>query len=1798
MTLFMILSLSQLGFYAYAWNGTTTVQPALNNEGYYIIDSAEKLAWFAARVNGSVSGGNSINGIVATDIALNSAGSTTNKWTPIGTYDRPYLGKFIGGGYSISGVCVSGSSDYRGFFGCLGVTETTVQETDDNGALVYNNDGTPVMIKHKVPAEVNYVTLENASISGALDVGGIAGYSNGAKVYGCSVSGTVTGSGNNVAGIVGYCRNAAVVQDCVSKATVSGVNRVGGIVGYNFSNCVIKGCCNHGSVTGSMHVGGLAGTSSGSEVSHSYSKGAITASSNNAGGLIGYVVYGDIERNYTISTVSCSGTNVGAVFGNFSYGTNTQKCYYDKDNSTLTDSWGVAAEHDFMMDETMITSLNVGYDTFTADYFVQNSGYPIFRWELVTWNGSLSRPNQDSSGVYLISNGSELAWFGALVNGTLSGVTQNTAANARVTKDILLNTDLFNESSNEWTPIGNINNQFVGNFDGGSHHINGIYIAAGGFYQGLFGYIGAGGTVSNIYTEKSSVTGTNNVAVIAGWNAGTITNCHNFTYAKGTENVGGMAGTNVGSITSCTNLGEITGNLSCGGITGKNAVGGVVTQCYNTGYIHKFSAAQQYNFGGIVGDNIGTVTNCYNMGRIEAISYVGGIVGKQESGEVRAVYSTGYIDCKIGYKGAVMGYYAAGTISYCYYDNQRCGVSDTSGVSVGYTTTQMTTQSLSTFAGFSSTYWIIRSSDVYFNYYPEIRVFYFSSDSYISTASKKSAMVLKSNYHITAEIDGEITSYYSTLGTAAAHIGTGEGTLTVLGNTSESAVIPITGRVTIKSDGTPHTVTRASGAASKNLFEISGELTVNPGGTDDDPLLIFDGGSGAGISGLSLIRISVSGALNLYPGTKLTNNSATSNGSGIYNNGGALYMSGGVISGNSTSLNGGGIFNYGGEAILDISGGTISGNSASSNGGGIYCEGALSSDGDTEPTPLINFSNLTVSGNTAVTGGGGIYNKNSTIAFSGAAVSQNNASSGGGLYNTGKILLTSGEFTGNTATTGSGIYQGGIFKVSGNLSVSDDSNIFIKSGKTIENVGNITTSGIAAYLYIENYVSGAQVLSGEFCAVSYQHYSTLTQNGVKLYLTSTGYLIDRETTPVALLSVFGADDTRYTSIKEAVAAIEEIGNEDSRIGIIRLIGDDIIDEKIIVSSDITIVSDGAEVRTIRRDPAYTGAMFEVSPAGSLTFGNSDDDKNAFLVLDGGYTLTGENTESLVINKGSCTISGGVTLSDNHKSGNGGAVYNEASLMIRGGALTENTAALGGAVYSTAAGSTEISGGTFTGNNATNGGAVYLVSSSDEDEVISGGTFTGNTAVTNGGAIANSGGVMTVIGGEISGNTAVNGGGIANLNGGTLKIKAGVLGADDDHVLLKENPASPVAGATYGTSYGLVSYEVLSSALISDNEATYGGGVASVGGTLDVKGGTISENSASYGGGVALLGASSMTLDSESITYLGNVVYQYNHDTLPTDVPISASAEECTSDASMTIRANTASSGGGGIYVSPNAVLTDNASTISANVSENGGAAYNAGTFVMNGNAVIDENNTVFLVSGKTLTPGVYSSGSGIIAKLQPEIYDIGVVVLSGSNISSVNTRFSLSFARYFITTGGALESDEIVLKSTANVFMNYDDNIVYGIGDGSDTAGEILSNFANTESGLYVKGKKLTKTYNSEEGIYEYTMGRSVERLSGSDILYTGCVIYLSNDGGNTELDRATVVLVGDTDRNGFINGADALVAAFIAAGLVTKNNIGADSYRAADANNDGVVTVADSDLLERCGLLKAAVSQPTRADT
>lgn len=294
-------------------------------------------------------------------------------------------------------------------------------------------------------------------------------------------------------------------------------------------------------------------------------------------------------------------------------------------------------------------------------------------------------------------------------------------------------------------PIGFFGDQFTGSFDGVGHTVSGLsatWIGWDGI--GLFGTVGASGSVQNVGVRNSSFEG-GAVGGVVGWNFGTVANVWSDATVRGTgiggvvginegtvtgshaegevigSSAGGFVGRNSGSITRSWATGAVSGNGALGGFVGVNEGTGAISFSYATGNVTSTAA----HTGGFVGWNTAAISDSYARGNVSArlpvydgigALHAGGFFGYQESGgSVTRVFSTGSVDNDSVYVGGLGGRNFGGTVTSSYWDTQTSG--RTRGVGgitagTGRTTAQMMQQA--TFAPFDfGSDWAIYDGETY-----------------------------------------------------------------------------------------------------------------------------------------------------------------------------------------------------------------------------------------------------------------------------------------------------------------------------------------------------------------------------------------------------------------------------------------------------------------------------------------------------------------------------------------------------------------------------------------------------------------------------------------------------------------------------------------------------------------------------------------------------------------------------------------------------------------------------------------------------------------------------------------------------------------------------------------------------------------------------------------------------------------------------------------------------------------------------------------------------------------------------
>ena len=716
--------------------GKEAEAPQNSSDGYYEIYDQGQLYWFAKKVR---DGNPGISARLMDDITLNegvltngelNTGANFTSWTPIGTEAQPFTGTFDGGGHTISGLYIDGNTNYVGLFGHVG------------------KDGT-------VKGTVKNVNITDSYMSGSSYVGGICGNNIGGTLEDCTSDCTVKGTDNAAGGICGLNENYGSVLNCHNTGKVTGSFNVGGVCGRNYSSGTVNGCYNTGEVSGTRWVGGVCGNNYGGTVKGCYNIGNVSGNSE-VGGVCGWNYIKTLENSYNIGNVS-GNSEVGGVCGKNDSGSTVKGCYYldtsaetsdggtpktavefrsgdvafclqnDLGGATVPQVWGQRIDPDDTgkTDKTPVLNSTPAYTVYKAaedslcKRYSNTSGQTFNKheyddehdvcircgaWQEATLNG----------GYYEIHNQGQLRWFADQVNNN-----GRTNINARLMNDITINNkvlddkgELISDTSNlkSWTPIGKNGNSFKGTFDGGGFTIHGLYFnnnTTG--YVGLFGFVGAGGTVKNVTLADSYVSGSWYVGGICGQNyGGTVEGCRNTGRVYGTmQFVGGVCGYNNGSLQKSCNTGIVTGNQNVGGVCGKNE--GTLKNSSNNGEV----IGNSHYTGGVCGwNNGGTIEGCRNTGNVSGNQYVGGVCGFNTSNSgskstIQECYNSGTVSGLGTYVGGVCGYnsthstleksYNTGTVSgantvggVCGYNDNTVngcynigGVSSTSGNNVG-----------------------------------------------------------------------------------------------------------------------------------------------------------------------------------------------------------------------------------------------------------------------------------------------------------------------------------------------------------------------------------------------------------------------------------------------------------------------------------------------------------------------------------------------------------------------------------------------------------------------------------------------------------------------------------------------------------------------------------------------------------------------------------------------------------------------------------------------------------------------------------------------------------------------------------------------------------------------------------------------------------------------------------------------------------------------------------------------------------------------------------------------------------
>ena len=552
---------------------------------------------------------------------------------------------------------------------------------------------------------------------------------------------SINRSASNDVGLFGRLgADGTVTTVGLEAVDINGSNRAGGLVGNN-SGGEVNTSYATGSIEGSSDTGGLVGRNDG-VVRTSYATGTVTGG-DFTGGLVGSNDYGaSVESSYAAANVT--GNNVvGGLLGNENSGATES---YGDVNTTEQSSYTVTALETQQMQGNWSTG-NMSALDFESTWSAVAGDYP----DLQAMPRQTSTPNSKApTTTELARIFSELEYYNGAYNITsdkalqtlylqtnsyqLDGVYPTLSADYRLVVDIdASGTSTWNSGAG-FTPIGNSDYRFSGDFNGEGHTITGLTVDTFG-YAGLFGHIGSGSTITNLNMEAvnisggqdqhtggliarssggrvtdSRVTGTvaggSYVGGLIGWNSGgTIRHSSAASSVTGTARVGGLVGDNSGVLSRTAANGAVSGDENVGGLAGFSD--GVINFSSATGPITAIEPpelADGIGFGSLVGRNDGTVTQSYATGRFSVSTPpattgrvgTGGLVGFN-TGTVSRGYAAGNLTSP-GFDvdtGGLVGFNqsgSGGSITDAYWDNgttnQNTAVGNGSGTGlVGFGTT-------------------------------------------------------------------------------------------------------------------------------------------------------------------------------------------------------------------------------------------------------------------------------------------------------------------------------------------------------------------------------------------------------------------------------------------------------------------------------------------------------------------------------------------------------------------------------------------------------------------------------------------------------------------------------------------------------------------------------------------------------------------------------------------------------------------------------------------------------------------------------------------------------------------------------------------------------------------------------------------------------------------------------------------------------------------------------------------------------------------------------------------------------
>ncbi len=216
------------------------------------------------------------------------------------------------------------------------------------------------------------------------------------------------------------------------------------------------------------------------------------------------------------------------------------------------------------------------------------------------------------------------------------------------------------------------------------------------------------------------------------------------------------------------------------------------------------------------------------------------------------------------------------------------------------------------------------------------------------------------------------------------------------------------------------------------------------------------------------------------------------------------------------------------------------------------------------------------------------------------------------------------------------------------------------------------------------------------------------------------------------------------------------------------------------------------------------------------------------------------------------------------------------------------------------------------------------------------------------------------------------------------------------------------------------------------------------------------------------------------------------------------------------------------------------------------------------------NQIVKLVNSVITLDNEYSAETKI-ASIMLEHYTIGTLCVKTELDKTLYSKlFDICDSCFYLNNEMRIDAQMLTLKDSSAICLDNEKGYVYGIDVDVNTAGNIASQFANDNVVIY--------------------------DLNGNNVSPTGlCAtkyrVCLVDSNGNV-YDEKHIIIYGDVNCDGLVDGEDAVYINFINYGFI--ENVDEIILEASDVNHDGVIDLSDSWIVEDAGLYNNIISQKT----